>query len=611
MISLAAKLRTAYALGVPNLARVALYRAGVRYGLNPVRRLRAPVPKGPFFAAPAVPPSALPASAQWRIGALWFGRWPVALGPGAPDWHANPLNGQRVPAPLRNWWEIADFDPAVGDIKLVWEGSRFDWVLALAQRTRNGEPGALEQLNAWVADWCASNPPYLGSNWKCGQEASIRVMHLAMAALILGQHQQSAPGLLALLRLHLARIAPTIGYAVAQDNNHGSSEAAALFMGGSWLAAHGEPQGRRWARAGRRWLENRVQRLIAADGSFSQHSLTYHRMMLDTLCMAEVWRARLSLPAFSNAFYGRARVAAGWLFHMVDPDSGDGPNLGTNDGARLLQLSDGDYRDFRPSVQLAASLFCGARAYHDQGEWNLAAQWLDVSLPAAQLAPAMSKVFDHGGFAVLRCGPAMAMLRYPRFRFRPAQADALHVDLWLGAANLLRDAGSYSYNAESQWSAYFPGTGAHNTVQFDERDQMLRWSRFLYADWLCTSATSGLAESGAGLHFSAAYAGRQGESHTRELVLGAAGLLVRDRVAGFTSRAVLRWRLAPGAWRIEGHSVRLGDHVLAVTASVPLARFELVEGWESRYYLEKSAVQVLEIEINIPGELTSEYRWEA
>lgn len=50
----------------------------------------------------------------------------------------------------------------------------------------------------------------------------------------------------------------------------------------------------------------------------------------------------------------------------------------------------------------------------------------------------------------------MAMLRYPRFRFRPSQADALHLDLWLEGRNLLRDAGTYSYNTESAWLSYFP-----------------------------------------------------------------------------------------------------------------------------------------------------------
>ena len=78
---------------------------------------------------------------------------------------------------------------------------------------------------------------------------------------MLGQVSRPEPGLPALLAVHLKRIAPTLHYAMAQDNNHGTSEAAALFIGGSWLASLGLPGGERWARRGRHWLENRAERL--------------------------------------------------------------------------------------------------------------------------------------------------------------------------------------------------------------------------------------------------------------------------------------------------------------------------------------------------------------
>ena len=74
-----------------------------------------------------------------------------------------------------------------GDIKLIWEQSRMDWVLAFAQRARNGDQKSLGRLNTWLVHWLEKNPPYFGANWKCGQEASIRVIHLCCAALILGQ----------------------------------------------------------------------------------------------------------------------------------------------------------------------------------------------------------------------------------------------------------------------------------------------------------------------------------------------------------------------------------------------------------------------------------------
>lgn len=615
MTGFISRVRTALALGLPNIARATWYRLGLKLGFNPVRRLQAAVPQGPFFRVPTLRVVPVPPVSGWQTSALLFSHWPYDITSQSPDWLANPLTGQRMAAPERVWWQIPDFDPVLGDIKLIWELSRMDWVVAFAQRARNGDGAVLTRLNDWLSDWCVHNPPYCGPNWKCGQEASIRVMHLAMAAQILGQVHQITPGLRDLVHLHLKRIAPTIQYAMAQDNNHGTSEAAALFIGGSWLASIGLAEGERWEQAGRRWLENRAVRLIGVDGSFSQYSMNYHRMMLDTFCIAEVWRRHMARPAFSKRFDERARAATRWLYRMVSPVNGDGPNVGANDGARLLQLTDSAYRDYRPSVQLAMALFADQRAYAAEGPWSHPLHWLDVQMPQVLAPQPVSQVADDGGFAVLRRGLAMAMLRYPRFRFRPSQADALHLDLWLEGNNLLSDAGSYSYNTEEQWLIYFGGTASHNTVQFDGRDQMPRLSRFLFGDWLKTSDIEPLTQDAKGTHFSARYCDSHRACHRRRISLGESHLTVVDEVAGFARKAVLRWRLAAGDWRLDG--LRLtningdGTHVLTVMASMPVIRCELIQGWLSRHYLEKIPVPVLEIEIQQPGTLTTEYHWPA
>ena len=605
------KIRTALALGLPNIARVAAYRVGVKLRLNPVCRLRAAAPQGPFFRTKTQKQSTATPLADWQASAQLFGRWPFKVSIQAPDWLANPFTGQKVAEPGRVWWAIPDFDPVTGDIKVIWELSRMDWVLAFAQRAHNGDAEALTRLNAWLADWCENNPPYRGPNWKCGQEASFRVMHLAMAALLLDQVSDSTSGLIELVHLHMQRIAPTIQYAVGQDNNHGTSEAAALFMGGSWLAVHGSAQGKAWQQTGRKWLENRCARLIGEDGGFSQYSLNYHRLLLDTLSMTELWRRHLVVPEFSQQFYGRATAATHWLYEMISPDSGAGPNVGANDGARLLQLSNTAYRDYRPTVQLAMALFTKQQAYPKEGPWNDTLRWLGVPLPGAHASRPNSSVANDCGFAVLRHGAAMAMLRYPRFRFRPSHADALHLDLWLNGENLLCDDGSYSYHAEPKWMEYFGGTASHNTVQFDDRDQMPRLGRFLFGDWLRTSFLQPLGKNDQAVEFAAGYRDRAAASHRRQVTLSNLGLRVVDEVEGFAHKAILRWRVPHTHWRLEGQRWTNGAHTLTVQASVPIARCEVVEAWESRHYLEKTPVSVLEVEIHQPGTLTTQYRWAA
>lgn len=604
MSGIATRLRTFAALGPANAARVFAYRLGLRFGIHPVQRIRAALPVGgPFFANDAVPVRGRAALTHWRDEALLFGAHRAAIGDDPPAWTRDPLDDAGAtdpdPSTLLPWWRIGDFSS--GDIKRVWEFSRFDWVMAFAQQARTGDAAAAARLERWIGDWGRANPAFCGPNWKCAQEASIRVLHLSIAALVLGEEARPSAAMRLLVDAHVRRIEPTLSYARAQDNNHATSEAAALFVAGAWHHVAGISGAEALLRRGRALLERTVARLFAPDGSFSQYSLNYHRVALDTLSLVEVWRRRAGLEPFSPTWQARAAAAAEWLRVMVDPGSGDAPNLGANDGANLLPLTDADYRDHRPSVQLACALFGAVRAY-PPGPWDGALDWLGVDAPTALRPLPQRAVFDDGGYAVLRHGGAMAMLRYPRFRFRPSQADALHVDLWNDGANLLRDGGSYSYNTDAEWIDYFGGVQAHNTIQFDGAPQMPRLSRFLLGDWLATE-TRGETPDG----FAAAYRHRAGWRHLRAVALGG-GLTVTDTVTGFAREARLRWRLSPGDWRIEGDTVTNGRHRLSIRADVPLT-LELVQGWESRRYFERTSLPVVEVTIGRPGRIVSEYCW--
>lgn len=603
------RITTARALGLRNVGRVISYRLRLRAGIHPVQWIKAGAPpQGPYFVAAAAP-GLLPAPRAWLTTANYFGWYRPVLTGGPPDWHSNVITGARAKRTDADWWTLPDFDPAVGDIKTIWEASRFDWVVNFALQERAGMPGSGERLNRWLADWCARNPPHRGHNWKCAQEASIRVLHLAVAALVLSETLTPLPGLIELLVVHLRRIEPTVSYAMAQDNNHGTSEAAALFIAGSWLERLGWAEAPRWHGQGRALLENRIQRLVEPDGSFSQYSVNYHRLMLDTVSLVEVWRRHLMQPPFSTLYSSRVAAASAWMRALVDPESGDAPNYGANDGANLLPLTDADCRDYRPAVQLASALFESCAAYPG-GPWQAQLEWLKVPPGPGRPAAIHPAMFDDGGVAVLVLGNARAMLRYPRFRFRPSHADALHIDLSVAGENVLRDGGSFSYAAETDWQDYFAGARGHNTVQFDNRDQMTRLGRFLWGPWLTTKTRERATVTDAGQTTGASYRDAWGAVHGRAVELVPGRLTVTDEVRGFRSRAVLRWRLRPGTWILRGTTASDGHHRLEVSADVPIVRCEIVDGWESRYYMQKTPIPVLEVEVASPGTVTSRYRWD-
>jgi len=385
MLTLFDKARTLFRLGLINVWRVFWYRALLRLGLHPVQRIHADVPVGNFIDSDLnIRVDRFKRKGQrgrqsGPVTALDYFGYQVELPGNAetpPDWH-NPFRVLSVDTQSNlSWWLIDDFDDSLGDIKTIWEFSRLDWLLPMAQRAANGDRAELKRLNEWVSDWAASNIPYKGRNWKCGQEASIRVMHIVACLIILDQVDHPSEFAKDLIRLHLIRIASTIGYAIGQANNHGTSEAAALFIGGNLV---GGQQGKQWQALGRRYLENRCNTLIEPDGTFSQYSVNYHRMMLDTFSFCESWRQLRKLEPFSKSTISRLSSACEWLQQLVDMSSGDVPNLGANDGAHILNLSACGYRDFRPSVQWASVMFKGVSAY-PPGQWDEQLEWLDVDI---------------------------------------------------------------------------------------------------------------------------------------------------------------------------------------------------------------------------------------
>ena len=606
--------QTIIKLGIPNVLRVGFYRLSIKYKFNPVFKITSDLLDEPLYNTPKDPNPGLPVVESWENKEINNSFFSLKIQQQPPDWHYNQFTDKVSKDADKLWSQIKDFDPELGDIKALWDVSRLDWIIPLSQQASKGNADALFFLNNWLQDWQKKNTPYLGVNWKCGQEASIRVIHLVMGAYLLDQHKTPKKALIQLIITHLKRIEPTICYAIGQNNNHGTSEAAALYIGGGFLVKNGYHNGYKWHKKGEKFLAERVSKLIGKNGTFSQYSLNYHRLMLDTLCCCEFFRDKLNLTLLPDVFYQKAILATNWLFSIIDSISGDGPNIGANDGAKIIPLTNLGYRDFRPTVQLAMVLFKSKRAYA-HGEYDDQFRWLKLALPEKQEDTPSSLIADDGGFAILRRSEVFVSLRYPRFKFRPSQNDLLHLDLWINGKNILRDAGSYSYNADAGLVNYFGSVSAHNTIQFDNHEPMQKISRFLYGNWSKTDWISKLTDTDGFLSYGAGYTDTFGANHKRKVDLFQHRLVVTDEITNFKKNAILRWRLIDCDWELVENDIDVvlrsnsKNQTMRINCTEEITSSNLTEGIESLYYMKSNKLPVLELTVEKKCVITTTLTW--
>jgi hypothetical protein len=520
-----------------------------------------------------------------------------------PNWFLNPFNNQSYPNTTFHWTLLPDFNPVAGDIKTIWEASRFEWVTTLSRAYAvTGKIEYLNTLNNWLKDWAEKNPLNVGPNWKCGQEASIRVFNLLNSALILLQAGKPSESLCDFIYAHLERINSNILYAIAQDNNHGTSEATALFIGGNWLQSTSDnyPKATVFATNGRKWLENRINKLVEDDGSFSQHSVTYHRVLLDTIIFAEFWRQHLEIPSFSNNLYKKAKAAIKWLWLLTDEDSGDCPNLGSNDGALLLNLHSCGYRNFRPTLQTALALFSNTK-YYIKGDYEEPLFWFGN--PAYYIIKDETKRVSsilNSGYVIIKSSNSWSLLRFPYFRFRPSHNDVFHFDLWYKGENVMPDSGTYSYNPSVPEKAIdFKSVQFHNTVFFDKKEQMPKLGRFLLGNWLKAEAISEIYRNFDGVQeWSGSYLDNQGNRHFRKITVKEDTWKISDTLSGNFNEASIGFNIADINCSMDGNRLNSNFGMVIVPENTePL----LEDSLSSSYYMEKHPIKRLSIKVLKPG----------
>jgi asparagine synthase (glutamine-hydrolysing) len=572
-----------------------------------------------FFFAPADVERYQPLFARWDDGAdvspqtiaegilrgeLRYFERPTGQVGFPPDWRRNPFTGERAPEDL-HWSQIGTFDH--GDIKIIWEPSRFGFVYALVRAYwRTGDeqyPTLFWQL---VEDWRMRNHPQRGPNWKCGQEISFRVMAWCFGLYGFLHSQTTTPQRVTMLAQMVAvsgrRIEADLEHSISQRNNHGISAGLGLWTIG--LLFPELRQSSQWREKGREVLERLGRELIYDDGAFVQHSVNYHRLMLHDY----LWALRLGDlhdRPLSAELRERVKQAADWLYQIQDDVTGRVPYYGQNDGALVLPLNNCDYQDFRPVVQTIHHLYAGSRRYPD-GPWDEDLLWLfgpaalESPVEAANRADLGAQV---GGYYTLRSPTGFVFTRCAAFRHRPSQTDMLHLDLWWRGQNVALDAGTYSYNAPLPWDNPLARTAHHNAVEVDCLDQMERAGRFLWFPWLNSRVLyHQLSGQGHLVYWEGEHDGyrrlKDPVTHRRGILrLGDDAWMIVDGLRGRESHHYrLHWLLPDVSYEWDGERLLtlhlpISDYYVEVAAmsgevdcSLVRADRESPRGWRAPYY---------------------------
>lgn len=416
----------------------------------------------------------------------YFNKWKVKYK--ELDWHYNPITKLHSPKD-KHWLKIPDLGGDFGDIKYIWELSRFSFVFTLVRAySITSNEKYVKVFWDIVEDWIKENPNQLGVNYKCCQEMSIRMMAWIFGLYAFKDHNLSTDGkifeLFKAIYLHADHIEKHFEFSLrAVKNNHTITEAVAIYTVGVLFPFF--DKSKKWKKKGLKHLQQEAFKQIYEDGGYIQHSMNYHRLMLQDYTWA-IQLGKLNGEVFSEVFLDKIQKATLFLYTHQEESSGRLPNYGMNDGSIIHPLSQCDYLDYRPQINAIYHVLTGHRLYND-GIHDENLFWISGAKALKSPKDNIEKEsisFPTGGYYFLKGMDSQGSIRCTTYRQRPFQADMLSFDLWYKGNNILTDAGTFSYNTDENWMSYFNGTKSHNTIMVNNKDQMEKGSRFIWYKWI-------------------------------------------------------------------------------------------------------------------------------
>jgi hypothetical protein len=496
-------------------------------------------------------------------------------------WHYNPITKAETDSKIK-WYKISDFDPKRGDIKAIWEVSRFTHFFYFIRaymltKDRKYYNAFSNQLDSWLQE---NQYPY-GANYKCGQEATLRMINSLMAYSAFNSYglttSQDEENVRNLIDGSYKKVLSNFFYAhKCIKNNHTLSEITGLIIG-AWASGN-----ERRLRKAYNLLDKEIEKQFFSDGGYIQYSFNYQRFALQLMELVIKISDRTNIQ-ISDKSKDLIKNSALLIYQMQD-ETGDVPNYGSNDGALIFPVTSCGYRDFRPVVNTVFYLIDGKRIY-EPGQYDEELIWFGnervSNIPTSKIQKCNSS-FNSSGYYSLRHDSGFLMTVLQDFKTRPFQMDQLHIDLWHKGINVFCDSGTYSYAADIGKKMAL--TSAHNTVMIDKKEQMKKREPFLVYDWTRRKNVDLKDDSFTGTMLS-----KNGYQHTRKIKKTEFGYLINDEVYGNGDYCNFFFQTPCEVRKAETGFILYNDGQLIANVKTD-GKVEVKKAIRSLYYLEKEDV---------------------
>lgn len=504
------------------------------------------------------------------------------------NWHFNPLTRMNIDKNIK-WYRIPDFNSKVGDIKVIWEASRFTHFFYFARAYMlTKDIKYYKAFSNQLDNWLKENKYSYGVNYKCGQEAALRMINTLIAYSVFQAYGltngHDIANVKEIIKTSYKKVLSNFFYAhKCIRNNHTLSEITALIVG-AWCSDDKKALNKAYC-----LLDKEIQYQFMEDGGYIQYSFNYQRFALQLIEFILKISNRTKISLSENALNLIKNSVI--LMYQLQDESGDMPNYGSNDGALIFPVTACGYRDFRPVLNSIYVHIQGKRLYQ-QGIYDEEILWFTDKdpnyLPIASLSR-KSKGFKASGLYSLRHKDGFIFLVLQDFRTRPGQMDQMHIDLWHKGVNVLCDSGTYSYASDTGKKMAL--TGAHNTVKVDGKEQMGKIGHFLIYNWSHARDVFFNEDYIKGTMLS-----KNGYLHTRIIRKSLEGYTVEDTVKGKFENVEVLFHTPCDVKRKE-YGLDLLHQEQLIAKILTNGELEITESYRSLYYMTKDKINEIIIKL--------------